>query len=292
MNIQERVPVHIFELSLRAASDPDLATARAVLGAAGVAVDQISRVEDKRSVTLKVFSEDKVFIEKLRDLYKRLALPRVKVVSAELKPDDWLTRWKRGWKPAPLTRRLDVVPVWHQDRYVQKPGRSFILMDTLLSFGTGLHETTRIMAQMIEDRRASIGSLMDIGTGTGVLAMVALKHGARDVSAIDIGDLSVQAARSNLKLNGLKAVVKRADVGVYRASRRFDCVAANLVTQDLIVHGKKLVSLTKPGGLLAVSGISLDNLKRLRQAFAELPLTAVQVKKGKEWAGVLYRRQK
>ena len=74
------------------------------------------------------------------------------------------------------------MPVWYRDKYKPVPGRDYILMDTLLSFGTGLHETTQCMAQFIEDKKGKFESFLDIGTGTGILALVALKHGAKDVT--------------------------------------------------------------------------------------------------------------
>ncbi len=88
-------------------------------------------------------------------------------------------------------------------------------MDTLLSFGTGLHETTRFMAQFIEDKKGKFKSFLDIGTGTGILALVALKYGAQDVIGIDIGPLSVQAALDNMKANQSYFKVVRADIKRY-----------------------------------------------------------------------------
>ncbi len=129
-----------------------------------------------------------------RNFFVRLGLSGVKVRHRRLAPKDWLTLWKSQWKPAALTKKLDVVPVWYQDKYKPRQGCDHILMDTLLSFGTGLHETTRFMAQFIEDKQGKFRSFLDIGTGTGILALVALKNGAEEVLAIDIGSLSVQAA--------------------------------------------------------------------------------------------------
>ncbi|MDE2028105.1 MAG: 50S ribosomal protein L11 methyltransferase, partial [Candidatus Omnitrophica bacterium] len=183
----------------------------------------------------------------------------------------------------------DVVPVWYRDKYKPRRGRDVILMDTLLSFGTGLHETTQLLAQFIEDSQGSFKSFFDIGTGTGILALVALKNGAQEAVGIDIGALSVAAARDNMKANNLFFQVRQADIGKYRPKKVYDFVAANLVTEDLIKHGPKIVGFVKKGGLLGVSGISLDNLARLRKAFASLPLKCLKVSKGKQWAALLYQ---
>lgn len=288
MSLQERVPSAVYEFSI---AGKHLVTARAVLLAAGLRREQWSEQEDKGKPALKVFSEDASQNERLHRLFRKLALPGIKVSVSCLRPKDWLTRWKDQWKPAPLTRRLDVVPAWYKDRYRPKKGRDHILMDTLLSFGTGLHETTRIVCQFIEDRRGQFDSFLDIGTGTGILTMVALKYGARRVLAIDIGNLSVQAAKDNMKANRLKAVIRRADITTFRHGRQYDLVAANLVTQDLIDNGRRIVRFVKPGGCLAVSGISLDNLPRFRREFGCLPLKCLKIRKGRQWAGLLYEKK-
>jgi len=163
-------------------------------------------------------------------------------------------------------------------------------MDTLLSFGTGLHETTQFMAQFIEDQNGKFKSFLDIGTGTGILALVALKYGAGDVLGIDIGPLSVQAARDNMKVNQLNFKVQKADIKKYCSKKMYDFVAANLITEDLIEHSRKIVSFVKKDGLLAVSGISLENLDRLRKAFSSLPLKCLKISKGKQWSGLLFQK--
>jgi ribosomal protein L11 methyltransferase len=164
-------------------------------------------------------------------------------------------------------------------------------MDTLLSFGTGLHETTQIVSQYIEDCSGQFKSFMDIGTGTGILSMVALKSGATQVLAIDIGDLSIEAAKCNFKANRLNAVVKQADITRFRNGQTYDFVAANLITQDLIDHHRQIISFVKPGGYLAVSGISLDNLVKLQSVFRKLPLRCLKTQKGKQWSGLLYQKK-
>ena len=248
------------------------------------------RSDSKGGAIVELFDEQEKKLRNVQDLFKRLKLAGVKLKFNQLAPKDWLTLWKNEWKPAPLTKKLDVVPVWYKDKYKPRAGRDYVLMDTLLSFGTGLHETTRFMAQFIEEQRGSFKSFLDIGTGTGILCFVALKYGAQDVLGVDIGPLSVQAARDNMKANNLFFSVKLVDIKKYRSQKTYDFVAANLVTEDLIEHAPKILSFVKKDGLLAVSGISLDNLKRLRKAFSCLPLKLLQISKGKQWTGILFQK--
>jgi len=291
MSIQERIPKVVYQLRIQIQDEPGLGFLKAVLLNLGYTEGELVVSVFKGKPSIDLFDEQPQKLERLGKLFGRLHLPGVKVRQHRLLPADWLTKWKSLWKPAKLTRSIDVVPVWYKDKYKPSKDTDHILMDTLLSFGTGLHETTRIMAQFIEDKKGKFNSFFDIGTGTGILCFVALKNGAGDVAAIDIGELSVQAARDNMKVNDLYFKVKRADIKTLRLQKTFDFVAANLVTEDLIVHGPKIISFVKPNGLLAVSGISLDNLNKLRKSFASLPLKTLKISKAKQWSGLLYQKK-
>jgi len=290
VGFQERIPKIVFQLQIHLENEQSTALIRAVLLNLGFKEGDMVSSSLKGKGSLELFDEQKEKFERIQKLFGRLKLPGVKVNLRRLAPKDWLTLWKAQWRPAPLTKKLDVVPVWYKDKYKPRRGCDHILMDTLLSFGTGLHETTRFMAQFIENEQGKFKSFLDIGTGTGILALVAIKYGAKEVVGIDIGPLSVQAARDNMKVNDLYFDVKRADIKKYPSKVTYDLVAANLVTEDLITHAKKILSFVKRDGLLAVSGISLDNLVKLRKAFAGLPLKCLKVSKGEQWSGLLFQK--
>ena len=288
---QERVPKVVYQLQIQSANARNHALTRAVLLNLGYEDQDLISSETSGKQNFELFDENAAKLEGVRKLFTRLALSGVKVRLRRLAPKDWLTLWKNQWTPAPLTKKLDVVPVWYRDRYKPRRGCDHILMDTLLSFGTGLHETTRFMAQFIEDQEGKFRSFLDIGTGTGILALVALKNGAEEVLGIDIGSLSVQAALDNMKANRSFFQVKKADIKSFRSKRTFDFVAANLVTEDLIGNAQKIISFVKEDGLLAVSGISLENLGKLRKAFSLMPLKCLKVSRGKQWSGILYQKK-
>ncbi len=287
----EQIPPRIYQLAVQAATPKDLNLAKVVLIASGTPVQGIVVEGMATKMVLKVFSPRPEPLRKRLLLFKRLDVPGLKAGLSMLRPKDWLTLWKTSWRPSRLTKTLDVVPRWHRRNYRPVDGRDFIVMDTVLSFGTGLHETTQMVAQFIEDCRGLFSSFLDIGTGTGILTMVALKNGVRRVLAIDNGELSVQACKSNFKANRLRATVKRKDIAKFHPACVFDFVAANLITHDLITNRHRILALVKPGGYLAVSGISLHKLGIFRRAFKPLPLTSLKTIKGQKWAGLLYQRQ-
>ena len=290
MSYQERIPHKVYRLSLLAKEQDQLDLVEGILLTLGFPAQEIVSTQEKHQWQIALFREEPRELRRAIRLINQLNIKHVSASLTLLKPDDWASKWKRGWKPAKLTRLLDVVPLWHQDKYKKIKGRGFILMDTLMSFGTGLHETTRIVAQFIEQYRGQIHSFLDIGTGTGVLTLVALKHGARDVLAIDIGELSVEAARKNSKLNKLPFKVLLQDIASFKHDKTYDMVVANLITHDLVSFRRQIMRFVKKGGLLIVSGISLDNWPKFEQGFITKSLKVLKVKKGKQWAGVLCQR--
>jgi ribosomal protein L11 methyltransferase len=286
MILYEKAPALLYEYSISSSNEGSLILPRLVLETLGFKDDSISETFENKGWSLKVFIENKKQLDTIKRSFNRLKLPGIRIVSRTLKPSQWLTRWKSQWKPLSFTKKIDVVPYWYKGRY--KTSKEVIFLDTLMSFGTGMHETTQLIAQLIEDNSSHLSSFLDIGTGTGILTLAALKHGAKIVTAMDISPLSIQATRSNLKVNGLKAKIVLGDIGKLSSKEKYQMVAANLVTNDLLKDGKKISNLVKPGGLLLVSGISLDNLRRLKEGFKNLPLTCRKVSKGKEWAAILY----
>jgi ribosomal protein L11 methyltransferase len=288
--MDERIPKIIYQLQIQSENEQSSALSRMVLLNSGYSQEDLVSTFLKNKPAVELFDEHPEKLERIKKLFDRLALTGVKVHQRRLAPRDWLTLWKKQWKPSSLTKKLDVVPVWFKDKYKLRRGRGFILMDTLLSFGTGLHETTRFMAQFIENHEGDFRSFLDIGTGTGILALVALKYGAENVLGVDIGELSVQAARDNMKANQRYFQVERADIKNYRSKAVYDFVAANLVTEDLIEHREKIISFVKADGLLAVSGISLENLSKLRKAYSALPLKCLKISKGAQWSGLLFQK--
>ena len=184
---QERVPKIVYQLRIQSANEQSLNLIKAVLLNLGYAESDIVSSSLKNKPAVELFAEQETKLEGVKKLFGRLKLTGIKANIRRLAPKDWLTLWKSQWRPAVLTKQLDVVPVWYQNKYKPRRGRDYILMDTLLSFGTGLHETTRFMAQFIEDQRGKFSSFLDIGTGTGILSLIARKYGARDVLGIDIG---------------------------------------------------------------------------------------------------------
>ncbi len=215
-----------------------------------------------------------------------------KLLRRTLQDKDWLNLWKESFKSFYLTDTIQVIPVWEKSDY-KNDNTDVIFIDTQLAFGTGLHETTRFMAQLIERCGSRFKSFLDVGTGTGILTMVALKKGAQEVLAVDIEESSINMARKNMRVNGYESIPLRfGDISAFSSSKKYDFVAANLITQDLIRLKKKIFSFVAPRQYLAISGVSLANLPVIKKSFKSLPLRCLKICKGEEWAALLYIRER
>ncbi|HPN88577.1 MAG TPA: 50S ribosomal protein L11 methyltransferase [Candidatus Omnitrophota bacterium] len=249
-------------------------------------VQSISK--DKRF--LAVYLPSKLLAQKLKNDFLKLKIKNIKISINRLLTQNWRDAWKKSFKPFRLSNTFDIVPASYKNKY-RKISRIPIYIDTSLAFGTGLHETTKFMAQLIEGQKGKFASFIDIGTGTGILAIIAQKCGAAFIKAVDIDKESVKIAQENFRRNRVKEqTIKVQDIGKIVSREKYDFVAANLVTQDLILFKEKIVSFVGDKKYLAVSGISLENISKFKKAFKSFPLRLIKIIKGKEWAALLYQK--
>jgi len=266
---------------------------------AGVSEEDVVEYSDNRTFQASVYFSARREAERI---LRHLDIPRqsrIRVVKKFLKSADWLAAWKKNIKPFRLTKTFDVVPAWtvparkkRKNSSGTSRGRRKILLDTTMAFGTGLHETTRFMAVLIESRAGGFKTFLDVGTGSGLLSIVASYGGAKQVDAIDIDQHCLTVAKQNLARNGFAfRRCYKGDFLTHSARRQYDFVAANLFTRDLLAMRDQLFRRVKPGKFLAVSGIALENLSALKKSFGSLPLRCRRVERGKKWAAVLYQRK-
>ena len=227
-----------------------------------------------------------LFYSKIMKVY----LKGIKVFISALKDKDWKSKWVVKYNPFNITDDIRVVP-YKLKKTSNFNGKKNIFIKTDIIFGSGLHETTRYMAEFIQLKRVYISSFLDIGTGTGLLSIIADKYGARKISCIDIDPEAVENASFNFKINKVNPdYLKAMSLTRFKTKKTYAFVAANLLSQDLIDMQDKIISLVSPGKYLAVSGISLENYKKFRREFDDSSLKCLRVKKGKEWTGVLYKK--
>ncbi len=216
--------------------------------------------------------------------------PALSSVNAE----DWSSSWKVHFKPLRVGKRLLIVPTWEDA--AQLPGDLVLRIDPGMAFGTGGHETTRLCLEVLEQvmelgNPGSAPSLLDLGTGSGILAMAASLLGAGRILALDIDPDAVEVARENLALNQLSSRVECGTTPLEALTERFDIILANILAEELVRLAPYLSGCLHPGGALILSGILAEKEPLVRQGFASQPLTYCQTSCAGEWVAMLYRNE-
>jgi ribosomal protein L11 methyltransferase len=213
-------------------------------------------------------------------------------VSIAAIPDqDWMEKWKEGFEPTAIGDRLMIAPSWKLPTG-DIVGREVIQIDPGMAFGTGTHETTRLCLQFIE-RYWNGGRLLDVGTGTGILAIAAaLLQPKSRVVAIDVDPLAVQVARQNSGINRVSSSVEVIE-GQPRdfVGQGFDIVVANLTAEVIISLIAELAGCVKPGGLLILSGILTELSTDVEHSVQPALLSIVERCEAGEWSAIVAGRR-
>jgi ribosomal protein L11 methyltransferase len=251
--------------------------------------ENIIELSKNESVVYLIYNSSKAVLEGLRKKLIAEGIDRSEIELTSLKDEDWKTKWKKDFKPFWLTKDVYVIPAWLKKKL--HPRKKVIYIDSVMAFGTGLHATTQFMAQLIKQCTGQFKSFLDVGTGTGLLTLVALQYGAQDVLAIEYDSDAVKTAKRNFIRNKQNpAWVKLADINKFKSKKAFDFVAANLITHDLIQFKKKIIPLVGENGYLALSGVSTDNFLKIRKEYVRAPFRCVKVMKNKQWTALLLRK--
>jgi ribosomal protein L11 methyltransferase len=199
----------------------------------------------------------------------------------EVEGRDWLAEWKKNWKPAEIGRFI-IAPPWSE---VPEGGdRIVIRVEPGMAFGTGTHETTRLCLAAIE-RHFRGGSLLDVGTGTGVLAIAAAKLDlSASVEACDTDAVAVEVAEENARLNGVADHIRFWVGTVDEATASADMVCANLTADVILPLLPALTGATC--GRLILSGILETQAVEVRARLAELGFDDCEVTRDGEWVAM------
>ena len=210
----------------------------------------------------------------------RAGMPAVHVRTIE--EENWNARWEATIKPIHVTDRIVIAPTWAG--YMPAPHEVLILIDPKMSFGTGYHESTRLALLLIQRHIRQRQSILDVGTGTGVLAIAAVKLGARSALGVDIDDWSYHNAIENAALNGVRDAVHilRGDLSAAPAGQ-FDLIVCNIqrnIIETLLGDLRKRLT---PGGALILSGLLITDGESIRQSLRAASLRVAEELVENEW---------
>lgn len=263
------------------------------LGATGVVL------EDFGSQTLKAYLPLERSPEEIRDqiftylsqlslIHPHLAVPDFRL--SKLKNQDWQKNWRRFFRPVQVTPTLLILPVW--EKQPPQGGEMHVIrIDPGPAFGTGQHATTKMCLQAMEFLGAERDqSLLDVGTGSGILAIYGAKLGFARIMAIDVDPEAVRWAERNIQLNGAANAVSLSGTPVQAINERFYLVCANLILGELLRLIPDLYQLVKSGGYLVISGILRDQVEQMEEALHATLFTATRTLNQDEWACMVLRK--
>lgn len=208
----------------------------------------------------------------------------------EVVGDAWRDAWKEHYRPFEIAEGIVIRPPW--EPYEAKPGQRILELEPGRAFGTGLHETTKLVTRALTEHGAELegGLVLDVGCGSGILALVALVLGAKRTVAVDVDPDAVAVTVENAVRNGLAERVDASTTDIDALDLTAPVVVANIEARILIPMAEALMKRVAPGGLLFLSGILVPQTDDVRAAYASMELLANPVLG--EWTLLALRKAK
>lgn len=238
-----------------------------------------------------------VFLPETRSVPEAMAFLRDRLRIAEInasvetvgvKESDWADCWKKYYKPVHIGNKIVIVPAWEE--YTPADGEFTVSMDPGMAFGTGTHETTRLCATFIEKYLKAGMRVLDVGTGSGILAIIAAKLGANEIDAFDIDENAVGAAQKNCDQNGVGFIRCAVSDLIAEAKGEYDFVCANIVADIIIRMAPDVGAHMKKGGLLIVSGIIERQAEDTKAALIAGGLTLIDSLEENDWNSFVFTK--
>jgi ribosomal protein L11 methyltransferase len=222
--------------------------------------------------------------------------------EALIDEEDWAESWKQYFKPIRVSERLTIRPTW--EPYEPGPGELVIDLDPGMAFGTGTHATTALCLRALDACVKGGEDVIDVGTGSGILAIGAVKLGARSVLALDLDPVAVASAKANAELNGLadRIDVRESDLlGVLKGAEAsgghpvnvalpVDLVVANILAEIILRFIDDVHAALKPGGLYIASGIYINKEEAVRQGLEAANFEIVRRDEQEDWIAFTARK--
>lgn len=261
-------------------------------GMYGELVDESILNADRDTVKVSLFVPEERSVAECREFIEtRLAALGIdtKTELDGINEDDWAESWKQYYKPVPLGR-VTIVPAW--EKYEAKDGEIVVRMDPGMAFGTGTHETTRLVIRLMQDELRGGERVLDVGTGSGILSICASKMGAKWCNAYDIDPVAVKVARDNVESDGCENItVGVSDLlhGVDLSGGKYDFCVANIVADIIIRMLPDIKDYLLPGSPLILSGIIGERADEVRAAALAEGFVVEKEITENDWVGMLVR---
>jgi len=256
--------------------------------AKGVLISAFFQVPQDRGAQEELFAELTGRLADLFDLYQQPAPVLTKKYFAD---QDWATSWQEYFHAFAVIPGLVIRPSW--EPYQAEEGERVIIMDPGQAFGTGQHASTRMALELVRDslREMDGGRVLDVGCGTGILAMAAALFGADSVLAIDNDPEAVRVARENVAINQLEQTIRVSGRDLMEIEGEFELICANIVHNVLVDMAPELTTRLVPGGRLVLAGILAGGQEEnIIRVYREQGCRPVAQRYADEWTALLLQK--
>lgn len=252
-----------------------------------LSTDQPTTVKAYLPTSPGLASQRRLLLEQVR-----LTCGLVNVIEHELDEEDWAIAWKRHFKTIRIGKRLVVKPTW--ERYRRRTGDVVVELDPGMAFGTGDHPTTRACLRALEQMPVEDNLVVDLGTGSGILAIAAAKLGARSVIALDVDPVAVEAARTNCALNQVTDLVNVRQGSLETLhdlhQQPVDLVLANLTSLLHLEIAEPILRLVRAGGTVIASGIGEPMSRAVTASYRKAGASRIVLRRHGEWRTLIVHK--
>ncbi|MCY8293614.1 50S ribosomal protein L11 methyltransferase [Bacillus haynesii] len=217
-------------------------------------------------------------------------LGRNKITISEVNEEEWATAWKKYYHPVKISEKFTIVPTWEEYTPVHTD-ELIIEMDPGMAFGTGTHPTTVLCIQALERYVKEGDSVVDVGTGTGILSIASAILRAKQVEGYDLDPVAVESARLNSKLNKVSdhIVIKQNNL-LDGIEGEKDVIVANILAEVILRFTDQAYSLLKDGGYFITSGIIQQKKQEVKDALVKEGFTIVEVLSMEDWVSIIAKK--
>lgn len=307
------------EVKVETASEAVEAVANILMeaGASGVAIEDTLDIENfqsdqygeilnkedftylKEGAIVMAYFPEKIFLPEIVPFIKErvtklpeygLAIGKNSVTASEVEESNWATAWKKYYHPVRITRMLTIVPSW-ENYQTNDSLEKIITLDPGMAFGTGTHPTTSLTLQALETVLRGGETVLDVGTGSGVLSIASKYLGAKDVYAYDLDEVAVRSAKENMDMNEVAKDVHVAANDLLKGIEiESDVIVANILADIILLMIPDAWRLLKQTGSLIVSGIIEDKKQMVIDAMETQGFVVEQIFQQKDWYAIILKK--
>ncbi|WP_018247799.1 50S ribosomal protein L11 methyltransferase [Orenia marismortui] len=266
------------------------------IGALGVSKEVFQK--DKQLIIKGYFEDDKLGKEKIKVIKDKifalsnygLNIDPIDMRVKALKQEDWANKWKEDIKAIKVSDRIVIKPTWEE--YHADDGDIIIEIDPGMAFGTGDHGTTSGCLEMLEKYLKPNFNVLDIGTGTGILAIAAAKLGANSLFALDIDPVAIEVAKENAKLNGVNTEIEFSEGDLLDVVEgRYELILANILPHVIMRLIPDLVEVSKDKSTIILSGIIEEKVEKIKEELIRYNFDIQDIVKKDQWITIVVTRR-